>query len=106
MTPSDDTPPPPLPPLYGGELGLEQVEALFHDYGCAELCEVSIKTEHAGFSRGEGLSLASARQGLLYGGALAVQVRYRYCDEEWWDTLLSQPSGGYRLVRVRAPRPS
>ena len=48
-----------------------------------------------------GLSLEDASD-LLRGGSLrALQVRYLYQAELWWDTIMPLHGGLYRIVRIR-----
>jgi hypothetical protein len=44
-------------------------------------------------------SLELARNALAAGVASAVQLRYRFGGQEWWDTLV-RIEGGVRLIRI------
>ena len=46
-------------------------------------------------------SLSDARAAL--GAGSAVQLRYRWEGQEWWDTLTPRQSGVVALVRIRHP---
>ncbi len=47
--------------------------------------------------------LEAVRAGLVAGSVTAVQVRYRFDGEEWWDTLARGPAG-FRLIRISQTR--
>lgn len=48
-------------------------------------------------------SLEQAREAVRTGSIRGVQIRYRYQDDEWWDTLLCLPTG-VRIVRMKQDR--
>lgn len=91
-----------LPELHTALLDDAGLEALFRDLEvCAEIMEINAKfaardyvPEHAR------LNLAEAHQLLIQRAARGVQIRYRYEDADWMDTLLLQDNA-YRLVRIR-----
>lgn len=94
-----------LPPLQDVVLDDDTVAQLFFDLGqAAELVGVSVKP--LGGRRAaaaEELSLAEAHRALRSRAVAAVQLRYRFADEEWWDTLMPAPAG-IRLIRISHTR--
>ena len=46
------------------------------------------------------LSFADAKALLKERKARAVQFRYSYKGVDWWDTIMIQPDGTYRLIRI------
>ena len=87
------------PPLYDVILDPETVAQLFFDVGhAAELLGITLKTAGARRSvHAATCSLDEAYRALVAG--TGVQLRYRFGNEEWWDTLLHAPTG-IRLIRV------
>jgi hypothetical protein len=94
--------PPKLPELQSATLDEGQLTALFHDLeACAEITEINAKFAAQGYVPEQGrLTLAEARELLAQRAARGVQIRYRYQDADWLDTLLVQ-GNAYRLVRIR-----
>ena len=83
-------------PLREAVLDRPTCEQLFADLaGCTQL--LSVLARERGGSRPTDLDDGRAR--LLAGTATALQIRYRFAGEEWWDTLISTPEG-IRLVRI------
>jgi hypothetical protein len=99
---NSETEPPPLPELHGGMLTEETLAQLFDDYSkCTVVTEIIPK--HAAQSHvpeQSHLTLAHAQELLRTRGVRAMQVRYRFDDGEWWDTIMVLPKG-FRLVRIR-----
>lgn len=106
MNPSSETPEIPQPAeLHEALLDAATLARLFDDIALAtELLEVTVKGarfQHAFQQADRGpIQLEEARTLLLSGAVRGVQVRYRFDNAEWWDTLLNVP-GGVRLVRIR-----
>ena len=94
-----------LPPVQDVVLDDATVAQLFFNLGqAAELVGVGVKP--LGGRRAaaaDELSLAEAHQALLGRAVAAVQLRYRFAGEEWWDTLMPTP-GGTRLIRISHTR--
>ena len=93
-----------LPPMRESILTAEQVNDLFSDI--AELAvdvmvmRRSRATSHASASRAESSkSLTIAKRSLLSGELPRVQIRYRWQDSLWIDTVESRPDG-YRIIRI------
>lgn len=94
----------PLPPLQVAILDEETLDALFRDIDRgAELLGVQVKASRSAYAAAEAPSLGRARELLLCGVALGVQLRYRLGAGIWCDTLMRTPEG-VRLVRVELPR--
>ena len=110
-----------LPPVYRGELTSVDVETLFADLAaCAEVQHVQVRLNRdpsrdpqgaddgvqrlpgktASSQPRLGLALAEAKQLLANGCAHMIQIRYQHECKSWCDTLLAQPSGVVRLIRM------
>ncbi len=76
------------------------VEQLFVDLeGAAEVLAVMAKGGATDRAHGGALSLEEGRQLFVSKKVKGLQIRYRYEDSEWWDTLMHTP-GGVRIVRI------
>jgi ferredoxin-type protein NapG len=92
-----------LPELHEGDLDGAGLRALFRDLSAAaQITQVRCKqapgqrAEPAARTAEEALAL------ILAGHVRGVQVRYRYEEQDWCDTVLAK-GDGYRVVRVAAP---
>jgi hypothetical protein len=93
-------PAPKLPALQQTVLDAPTLEALFRDLAqCTQILAVIPKGGPQAYAADRGIDLETARAGLASGVFRGVQVRYRYENQEWCDTLLATP-GGVRLVRI------
>lgn len=97
-----------LPELHQGDLdaaGLVAYEADLTAEAQVEAVMVKGGAEVRATDAGE-LGLAEALAALRRGDVRAVQVRYGWDGEAWWDTVMAMGSGGggagYRIVRLRA----
>lgn len=91
----------PLPTLHEGMLDSESLGALFRDLGAlVEVVEVITKGGAVDRATPGRLTLETAEELLRTGAVRGVQVRYRYEDAEWWDTILALPRG-FRVVRIQ-----
>jgi hypothetical protein len=100
---NDSTGQPTLPELHDALLDAATVEQLFQDLAaCARISEILPKFSRREMVREAGtpLSLEEARELLMSGRVRGLQIRYRYQDADWWDTLMRQPEG-VRIVRIR-----
>jgi hypothetical protein len=93
-------------PVHEAFLDEATVRQLFFDIGAAgELVDIVWKSP--GARRAEvgatSLSLAATQQALAAGEVAAVQLRYRFNGEEWWDTLV-RTAAGVRLIRISHTR--
>lgn len=92
-----------LPELREGDLDEAGLRALFRDLAAAtQIDDVRCKRgpeERAETSR---ISADDALVRLLEARVRGVQIRYRYKDEAWVDTILAT-TRGYRIVRLAAP---
>jgi hypothetical protein len=81
-------------------LGRVELAALFRDYRvCAAGLQIQLKTG-PGFVLPHGApSLDDAEAMLLAGHIRGLQLRYRFGEQHWCDTLMPLPSGA-RLVRI------
>jgi hypothetical protein len=93
-----------LPPLREAVLSEEQVRQLFADIE-AFASEILLMQRLAGSARATPSAtsateqLGTAQQRLLAGAIARVQIRYRWDDSHWIDTLERRDSG-IRLVRI------
>ena len=73
---------------------------LFDDLeGAAEVLAVLAKGGGKDRAHGGALTLEEGRDLFFSQSVRGLQIRYRYQDVEWWDTLMHTP-GGVRLVRI------
>jgi ferredoxin-type protein NapG len=92
-----------LPELHEAELDEAGLRQLFGDLASATQA-LEVRLKRGPTERGAAASVSAAEAlGLLVGGTVrGVQVRYRYDDEDWCDTILATPVG-YRVVRLANP---
>ena len=91
---------PRLPDVQQAVLDTATLDALFRDLAhYTQIIAVVPKTAAAGMVNERSISLDDARAGLTSGAFRAVQVRYRYDQREWCNTLMGTPAG-VRLVRI------
>lgn len=101
-------PPPPeeaplkLPDLNMTLLDAAQVEQLLRDVElCAQITEIIPKfAAHGHVPDTAAVTLAQARVLLATRTVRGLQLRYRYEDADWWDTLMLV-GDQFRLVRIR-----
>ena len=87
-----------LPPLYDALLDDATVERLLDDVAsCTELVEVIPKHADQRYASNNTITLDTARRLLRQRSLLGLQLRYRYENADWWDTLMVTPQGT-RLV--------
>ena len=108
MNTSQPNPPPPeeppfkLPDLTTAPLDASQVEQLLRDIEvCGQITEIIPKyasRDHV--PEAPNVSLAQARQMLAERTIRGLQIRYRYDNADWWDTLMLT-GDLFRLVRIR-----
>lgn len=90
-----------LPELYQADLDREAVAALFADLEVgAEIDHVQVKATTGPPPHDRPASLQEAHQLLSQGAAKAVQVRYRFEQQSWCDTLMVM-ADAVRLVRTK-----
>lgn len=94
---------PPLPELWRSVLDNDMLETLLSDLAKVDRVQVVIRQaamEHVREAKAI-FDLDQARAALTAGKA--VQLRYRWENAEWWDTLTPSPAG-INLVRMRHDR--
>ena len=92
---------PPVPPMWQATLDSALLAQLFMDLSaCAEVHSVQGKADPKRPASRDPLTLDDAQERLASGGALAVQIRYRYDGHEWTDTI-ARTGEGFRLIRCR-----
>lgn len=93
-------PAPRLPDVQQAVLDSATLQALFRDLAqFTQILAVIPKMAAAAMVAEQGIDLDNARAGLISGTYRGVQVRYRYDNQEWCDTLLNTPAG-IKLVRI------
>ena len=99
---SDDQRPPPLPDLNQATLDWPGVEALLRDIEtCAQVTEIIPKAAAQGYVNDQqALTLEDARRLLEERAVRGLQIRYRYDNADWWDTVMVL-TNGWRLVRIK-----
>ena len=93
-----------LPPMREATISSEQLKSLFADI--SQLASDVMLMQRATSSRRATVSdavaaknLEHAQAALLSGSVQRVQIRYRWGNSLWIDTLKSEP-GGFHLVRI------
>jgi hypothetical protein len=102
--PSD--PPTPTAPIHEVLLDDATVAQLFFDVAhAAEL--IAVVEKGAGARRADAVqgpaALDAAHDAFVARRIGAVQLRYRFAGEEWWDTL-THTAAGIRLIRISHTR--
>ena len=88
------------PDMFEKELDEAELDSLFHDL--AALVDVEqVRMKRPGHD--ECVTLAAARAAMKSTPTCTIQVRYRYEQDLWCDTLLRRDDGPVRIVRVRIP---
>jgi hypothetical protein len=92
---------PPVPLLVDGVIDATTLRQLFTDLTTSAIVlglrEKGGPTE---YTSGDEPIPEMALSRLLTGSVRAIQVRYRFADHEWTDTILHTPNG-FRVVRCR-----
>ncbi len=89
-----------LPELTQGMMDRATLDAYVRDLAaCADVLDVLVKGGTERRTDGAPVPLEEAVSSLMTGDVHGVQVRYRYDDTEWRDTLLWSPEG-LRVVRI------
>ncbi len=89
-----------LPELHQTILSPEMLEALFADLEvCTEVLAVMPKAG-PGYVTPEDIGLKEGQALLLDGTVRGLQIRYRYQNEEWWDTLINR-DGPIHITRIQ-----
>lgn len=95
---------PPVPAMWQADLDATALEQLFADLtASAEVLSLQGKAGAGRCASAEPLTLASARERLTSREIAGVQIRYRFENREWIDTLL-RVGHGFRLVRCLVER--
>lgn len=90
-----------LPPLEEGLQDAAGLARLLADIeACTRLLEVRLKGARRQRAQDGQASVAAVHAMLLDATCRGVQLRYRFQDAEWWDTIMPAP-GGFRVVRIR-----
>jgi hypothetical protein len=102
ISPSPDEPPAKLPELNMTLLDAAQVEQLLRDIEAGtQITQIIPKYAARGHVPDTAsVTLAQARELLATRAVRGLQLRYRYEDADWWDTLMLVGEQ-FRLVRIR-----
>ena len=89
-----------LPHLHQAELDPETFHQLFTDLkACAEILAV-IPKAGPGYVAPQSISLHQGQHLLISQQIRGLQIRYRYQQKEWWDTLISD-GNTIRCTRIQ-----
>ena len=90
-----------LPPMREALLNSAQVELLFGDIGQhgSDIQLFARSSPGARATIDQSSSLLTAKQAILDSTVKRIQIRYRWQNSLWIDTLESSPEG-YRLIRI------
>lgn len=92
-----------LPELREAALDAAGLRALFGDLeAAARIHGLKLKAAPGVRARSDAVTPQDALALLLAGSVRGVQVRYRYAEQTWCDTILAS-SDGYRVVRIADP---
>ncbi len=90
-----------LPELRESLLDAAGLDALLRDIAaCTQVIEVIPRHASQRLVGDRSITLQEGRSLLLHRHARAVQIRYRYDDAQWWDTVICQ-GHRFRIVRIR-----
>lgn len=90
-----------IPALQQTELDAATLDQLFADLAqCTQILAVVPRQALRMMVAGEAISLDAAHAALRAGTLRGVQVRYRFENREWCDTLLPLSADRTRLVRI------
>jgi len=90
----------PLPTIWDKLLDPATLDQYFKDLAThAEMISVQQKQSQTEYVHENTIDLSVAREKVMSGDARAVQIRYRFDEQEWCDTLLRHTSG-VKLIRM------
>ena len=93
--------PEPLPTIWDKLLDSNTLDQYFKDLVThAEIISVQQKQSPMEYVHENTMDLSVAREKVMSGDARAVQIRYRFEEQEWCDTLM-QHASGVKLVRMQ-----
>ena len=88
------------PTILEAEWDLEQVDALFDDLQQgAEIQHVQVRCISDGRPVDRSVTLRESQELIHRGTAKAIQIRYRFDEQSWCDTLMVRPST-VRIIRT------
>jgi len=92
----------PFPDLHQSEVDEATVRQLFEDLtNHAQVIEI-IPKHSPGYVADNPAqpTLSNALELILSRSLHGLQLRYRYMNKTWWDTLIPLPGGLFRIVRI------
>ena len=88
------------PKMYEASWQKQQIEQLFEDLQAgAEIQHVQVRTSDGGPQSDRAVSIQEAELLFRQGEAKAIQIRYRFENQNWCDTLMVH-SDSVRIVRT------
>jgi hypothetical protein len=92
---------PPVPIMVDGVIDTATLRQLFADLASsATVLGVREKGWPTAYTSGDEPTPEAALARLLAGSVRATQVRYRFAEHDWTDTIMTV-AGGFRVVRCR-----
>jgi hypothetical protein len=92
-----------MPEVFDGHMTRGQIAEYFGDLAAfSQVLDIMVKDRARSFGSTRVLSLAQAKELVENRMIRAVQLRYRFENREWRDTLLVD-GDTYRLVRMKMP---
>jgi len=89
-----------LPTIWDKLLDPATLDQYFKDLAThAEMISVQVKQSPTEYVLDNIMDLSAAREKVMTGDTRAVQIRYRFEEQEWCDTLIRQASG-VKLIRM------
>jgi hypothetical protein len=90
----------PLPAIWDKLLDATTLDQYFKDLAThAEIISVQEKQSPTEYVQENTMDLSVVREKMISGTTRAVQIRYRFEEQEWCDTLMCQASG-VKLIRM------
>jgi hypothetical protein len=94
---------PPVPILVENVVDADLLRQLFADLTQhAQMLSIQEKADPTAYTQSAPLTLEDALSRLLGPAPTRIQLRYRFDQTEWIDTILTTPTG-YRVLRCQCP---
>jgi hypothetical protein len=89
-----------FPEMHQGLLDQATIAQYFEDLEHAHVYDVLVKGAPKRYAEEGSFDLSRGRELFQSGHVRGLQVRYRWNDADWWDTLM-RSAQGVRIVRVQ-----
>lgn len=98
----------PLPDLHQSEIDVPTLRRLVTDIGThTEILEIIAKYSSGHIEENPvPLQLDEAYRMLVDRSVRGIQFRYLHQEKTWWDTVMPQPGGLFRIVRIQYDFPT